>query len=180
MKFGFPPSGPRRGPVFNFKSERRHFDKSNRCLIPASAFFEFTIHLFTADGRRRHLSCRQHKHHVVLWPKPSRRLRPCCVCIPGDGKKSISPSVMLKPMPKSSRSVHGISDVSFDAVTVRPDLVDPRNQFGDSVSPRRARSQGTHGVSGANCIARCWDHFDQGTNQGFREDAGNAVRHERT
>jgi putative SOS response-associated peptidase YedK len=42
MKFGFPPSGPRGGPVFNFRSEGRHFDKSQRCLIPASAFFEFT------------------------------------------------------------------------------------------------------------------------------------------
>jgi putative SOS response-associated peptidase YedK len=38
MNFSFPPSG-RGGPVFNFKSEGRHFDKSNRCLIPASAFF---------------------------------------------------------------------------------------------------------------------------------------------
>ena len=42
MTFGFPPKGPRGGPVFNFKSEGRRFDKSNRCLIPASAFFEFT------------------------------------------------------------------------------------------------------------------------------------------
>src|SRR6201747_661544 len=42
MGFGFPPSGPRGGPVFNFRSEGRRFDKSNRCLIPASAFFEFT------------------------------------------------------------------------------------------------------------------------------------------
>lgn len=42
MNFGFPPSGPRGGPVFNFRSEGRHFDKSNRCLVPASAFFEFT------------------------------------------------------------------------------------------------------------------------------------------
>jgi putative SOS response-associated peptidase YedK len=41
MNFALPPSG-RGGPVFNFKSEGRHFDKSNRCLIPASAFFEFT------------------------------------------------------------------------------------------------------------------------------------------
>jgi putative SOS response-associated peptidase YedK len=37
MNFSFPPSG-RGGPVFNFKSEGRRFDKSNRCLIPASAF----------------------------------------------------------------------------------------------------------------------------------------------
>ena len=41
MKFSFPPAG-RGGPVFNFKSEGRRFDNSNRCLIPASAFFEFT------------------------------------------------------------------------------------------------------------------------------------------
>jgi putative SOS response-associated peptidase YedK len=42
MKFGLPPPRPRAGPVFNFRSEGRSFDKSNRCLIPASAFFEFT------------------------------------------------------------------------------------------------------------------------------------------
>src|SRR6195952_2465832 len=42
MNFSFPPSGPRGGSVFNFRSEGRRFDKSNRCLIPASAFFEFT------------------------------------------------------------------------------------------------------------------------------------------
>jgi putative SOS response-associated peptidase YedK len=42
MTFGLPPKGPRGGPVFNFKSEGRRFDKSNRCLIPATAFFEFT------------------------------------------------------------------------------------------------------------------------------------------
>jgi putative SOS response-associated peptidase YedK len=57
MKFGFPPPRPRAGPVFNFKSEGRHFDKSNRCLVPASAFFEFTgtkypkaKHRFTLAG----------------------------------------------------------------------------------------------------------------------------------
>ena len=30
------------GPVFNFKSEGRRLDRSNPCLIPDSAFFEFT------------------------------------------------------------------------------------------------------------------------------------------
>jgi putative SOS response-associated peptidase YedK len=56
MNFSSPPTG-RGGPVFNFKSEGRHFDKSNRCLIPASAFFEFTgkkypkaKHRFTLNG----------------------------------------------------------------------------------------------------------------------------------
>jgi putative SOS response-associated peptidase YedK len=41
MTFGLPPKG-RGGPVFNFRSEGRSFGNSNRCLIPASAFFEFT------------------------------------------------------------------------------------------------------------------------------------------
>jgi putative SOS response-associated peptidase YedK len=41
MKFGLPPSG-KGGPVFNFRSEGRHFGQSKRCLILASAFFEFT------------------------------------------------------------------------------------------------------------------------------------------
>jgi putative SOS response-associated peptidase YedK len=42
MTFGLPPKRPGGGPVFNFRSEGRRFDKSKRCLIPASAFFEFT------------------------------------------------------------------------------------------------------------------------------------------
>jgi putative SOS response-associated peptidase YedK len=42
MNFSFPPTSPRGGPVFNYRSEGRSFAKSNRCLIPASAFFEFT------------------------------------------------------------------------------------------------------------------------------------------
>ncbi|ACK52010.1 protein of unknown function DUF159 [Methylocella silvestris BL2] len=42
MSFGFPPATPRGGPVFNFRSEGRSFANTNRCLIPASAFFEFT------------------------------------------------------------------------------------------------------------------------------------------
>ena len=57
MNFSFPPSGPRGGPVFNFRSEGRSFANSNRCLIPASAFFEFTgkkypkvKHRFTLNG----------------------------------------------------------------------------------------------------------------------------------
>jgi putative SOS response-associated peptidase YedK len=42
MTFGLPAKNPRGGPVFNFKSDGRHFSNSNRCLVPASAFFEFT------------------------------------------------------------------------------------------------------------------------------------------
>jgi putative SOS response-associated peptidase YedK len=42
MRFGFPPPRPKASPVFNFRSEGRRFHESQRCLIPASAFFEFT------------------------------------------------------------------------------------------------------------------------------------------
>ncbi len=42
MTFGFPPPKPKRPRTFNFISEKRDFSKSQRCGIPASAFFEFT------------------------------------------------------------------------------------------------------------------------------------------
>ena len=42
MRFGFPPPRPKAGPVFNFKSDGRHFADSRRCLILLSGFFEFT------------------------------------------------------------------------------------------------------------------------------------------
>lgn len=53
MTFGFPPASARSGPIFNFRSEGRHFDKSNRCLIPASAFFEFMWTLPGVDSDTR-------------------------------------------------------------------------------------------------------------------------------
>lgn len=42
MRWGFTPARLGGPPVFNFRSEGRSFAKSKRCLIPASAFFEFT------------------------------------------------------------------------------------------------------------------------------------------
>lgn len=41
MRWGFPPGRPKAGPVINFRSEGRRFDRG-RCLVPASAFYEFT------------------------------------------------------------------------------------------------------------------------------------------
>ena len=37
MRFGILPTKPRGGPLFNFRSEGRHFANSNRCLVIASA-----------------------------------------------------------------------------------------------------------------------------------------------
>lgn len=42
MHWAFPPKFKGGKPAFNFRSEGRSFKGSNRCLIPASAFFEFT------------------------------------------------------------------------------------------------------------------------------------------
>jgi putative SOS response-associated peptidase YedK len=42
MAWGFEPARPNGAPVFNFRSEGRSFAKSKRCLVPASALFEFT------------------------------------------------------------------------------------------------------------------------------------------
>lgn len=57
MRFGFPPPRPKASPVFNFKSDGRHFADSKRCLIILSGFFEFTgtkypkaKHRFTLTG----------------------------------------------------------------------------------------------------------------------------------
>jgi putative SOS response-associated peptidase YedK len=69
MRFGFPPSNPGFGPIFNFRSEGRRFDKSNRCLVPASAFFEFT-------GKKYPKA----KHRFALAEAPFMRL-------PGSGAK---------------------------------------------------------------------------------------------
>ncbi len=42
MRFGWPPARPKAGPVFNFKSDKRSFADSRRCVIVLSGFFEFT------------------------------------------------------------------------------------------------------------------------------------------
>lgn len=42
MRFGWAPPRPKAAAVFNFKSDGRHFDRSKRCLVICSAFFEFT------------------------------------------------------------------------------------------------------------------------------------------
>jgi putative SOS response-associated peptidase YedK len=57
LRWGFEPSSPKGRPVINFKSEKRSFAASKRCLVPASHFYEFTgtkppkaKHKFTLSG----------------------------------------------------------------------------------------------------------------------------------
>jgi len=42
MRWSFPAARPGGKPAFNFRSEGRRFATDQRCIIPASAFFEFT------------------------------------------------------------------------------------------------------------------------------------------
>jgi putative SOS response-associated peptidase YedK len=41
LRWGFPPTRPKAGPLINFRSEGRRFGPG-RCLVPASYFFEYT------------------------------------------------------------------------------------------------------------------------------------------
>jgi putative SOS response-associated peptidase YedK len=42
MRWGFIPERPKAGPITTFRSENRRFGAATRCLVPATAFFEFT------------------------------------------------------------------------------------------------------------------------------------------
>jgi putative SOS response-associated peptidase YedK len=42
MRWGFAPARKGAAPVFNFRAEGRRFHSSKRCIVLASAFFEFT------------------------------------------------------------------------------------------------------------------------------------------
>src|SRR5258708_23112484 len=44
------PRAANKKPIFNFRSEKRDFSRSTRCLVPASHFFEFTA---PADASRK-------------------------------------------------------------------------------------------------------------------------------
>ncbi|OAV49307.1 hypothetical protein A6U98_13815 [Rhizobium sp. WYCCWR10014] len=132
-KFGFPPSAGRKGgPVFNFVSENRDFSESKRCLIPASAFFEFTgtkypkaKHRFTlADGAIfaiaglwREGEGNQPASMTMLTTKPSPDVEPIhnrqvVILKPEEWRHWLALSKpqdqLLKPLPAGSLSVEQV------------------------------------------------------------------------
>ncbi|WP_348642683.1 SOS response-associated peptidase family protein [Neorhizobium sp. P12A] len=74
MKFGFPPTRTR-GPVFNLRSERKHFGDSHRCLIPASAFFAYTGRKYSKAKHRFALVSAPLMAIAAIW-RPSRKGQP--------------------------------------------------------------------------------------------------------
>jgi putative SOS response-associated peptidase YedK len=70
MTFAFPPGRPGGTPVFNFRSEGRHFANSNRCLSPASAFFEFTGKKYPKAKHRFALKGSPITAIAGLWREP--------------------------------------------------------------------------------------------------------------
>ena len=90
MRFGFPPppdptrGGKKAGPVFNFRSEGRSFAGSRRCLIPASAFFEFTGTKYPKAKHRFTLTDAPFLCIAGLWRDVGREAA-------GEGEKSNQP-----------------------------------------------------------------------------------------
>ncbi|NGP17659.1 SOS response-associated peptidase [Devosia aurantiaca] len=56
MRFGFPPPRAKAPPVFNFKSDKRSFADSQRCVVVLSGFFEFTGSKYPKTKHRFSLS----------------------------------------------------------------------------------------------------------------------------
>jgi putative SOS response-associated peptidase YedK len=72
MRFGFPPLRPKASPVFNFRSEGRRFGalrqaQGQRCLVPASAFFEFTGTTYPKAKHRFALNDAPFLAIALLW-----------------------------------------------------------------------------------------------------------------
>jgi putative SOS response-associated peptidase YedK len=141
MRFGFPPAHPKAGPVFHFRSEGRRFDSSQRCLIPASAFFEFTgtkypkaKHRFTLRdapfmaiaGLWREGTGNQPPSFTMLTTAPSPDVQPYhnrqLVVLPPEKwsawlNLSQPETALLRPLPAGSLAVETVRGGSDQAAT---------------------------------------------------------------
>ncbi len=91
MNFSFPPSGPRGGPIFNFKSEGRSFAKSNRCLIPASAFFGFTGTKYPKTKHRFTLNDAPFMAIAGLWRETEGKKAPAFTMLTTEPGQDVKP-----------------------------------------------------------------------------------------
>ncbi len=128
MNFSFPPARPEGKPVFNFRSERRSFAKSNRCLIPVVCLLRIHREALPREqapfraarrafhGDRRGLARKARQTGVLLCnaddrARPRRRPLPRP---PGRGVATVRLGALISPhapgvgafAPAASRIVH--------------------------------------------------------------------------
>jgi putative SOS response-associated peptidase YedK len=102
MRFGFPPPKPKAAPVFNFRSEGRSFANSKRCLVPASAFFEFTGSKYPKTKHRFTLNDAPFMAIAGLWREGEGNQPPAFTMLTTEPGPDISPIhnrqvVVLRP-----------------------------------------------------------------------------------
>lgn len=130
MAFALPPKVKGKGgPVFNFRSEGRSFAETRRCIVPASAFFEFTgtkspkaKHRFSLSGSAitaiaaiwRAGTGNQPPAFAMLTTAPGPDIKPyhdrqVVVLEPGDWRHWLNlskpESALLKPLPAGRLAV---------------------------------------------------------------------------
>jgi len=91
MRFGFPPMRANSGPVFNWRSEGRRFKESNRCLIPATAFFEFTGTKSPKTKHRFSLKDAPMMAIAAIWKQVSAEAPPCFAMLTTEPGPDIAP-----------------------------------------------------------------------------------------
>jgi putative SOS response-associated peptidase YedK len=135
MSFGFPPPRPKASPIFNFRSEGRRFADSKRCLVPASAFFEFTGTKYPKAKHRFTLNDAPFMAIAALWREGEGNQPPTFTLLTTEPGPDVAPihnrqvvvlrpadwlawldlakpeSELLRPLPQGSLAVE----------TVRPD-----------------------------------------------------------
>jgi len=136
MNFGFPPAGPKGGPVFNFRSEGRRFADSSRCLIPASAFYEFTGKKYPKAKHRFTLANAPFMAIAGLWREGRGNHPPAFTMLTTEPGPDVSPyhdrqvvvlrpedwapwlrlskpeGELLRPLPQGSLAVETVRDAS--------------------------------------------------------------------
>ena len=131
MRFGWPPARPKAGPVFNFKSDKRDFSDSRRCVIVLSGFFEFTGTKYPKTKHRFSLKTSPVMGIAGLWSEdkdgglsftmlttsPGPDIEPyhdrlVCVLAPEDWAHwlflSKPQEALLKPLPKGTLEVETV------------------------------------------------------------------------
>ena len=102
MNFSLPPSGPKGGPIFNFRSEGRHFGDSKRCLVPATAFFEFTGKKYPKAKHRFSLKHVPFMAIAGVWREGAGNKPPCFAMLTTEPGTDVEPYhnrqvVVLRP-----------------------------------------------------------------------------------